>query len=168
MSWSRTTVTHLVIELVGWCVCVGYGTWFSEPKWEWGRKGVKEKNQVSAKDAAKVVGVSSAVKELGLSSWGCSISINSTIVPNEGIVTNPPTPYAKLVIGEPTISERFANTIYGFFLGKRVAYPIVANYVKNTWSKYGLVKSVLNSYNGLFFFEFNSKDDMDAMLENGP
>ncbi|GKE55019.1 hypothetical protein Tco_1490175 [Tanacetum coccineum] len=34
------------------------------------------------------------------------------------------------------ISERFANTAYGFFLGKRVAYPIVANYVRNTWGKY--------------------------------
>ncbi|GKB53287.1 hypothetical protein Tco_0904040 [Tanacetum coccineum] len=30
------------------------------------------------------------------------------------------------------ISERFANTAYGFFLGKRVAYLIVANYVRNT------------------------------------
>nr|GFB82004.1 hypothetical protein [Tanacetum cinerariifolium] len=30
------------------------------------------------------------------------------------------------------ISERFANTAYGFFLGKKVAYPIVANYVRNT------------------------------------
>ncbi|GKE08610.1 retrotransposon protein, putative, ty1-copia subclass [Tanacetum coccineum] len=39
------------------------------------------------------------------------------------------------------ISERFANTAYGSFLGKRVAYPVVANYVRNTW---------------------------DAMLENGP
>ncbi|GJX84688.1 hypothetical protein Tco_0335462 [Tanacetum coccineum] len=28
------------------------------------------------------------------------------------------------------ISKRFANTAYGFFLGKRVAYPVVANYVK--------------------------------------
>nr|GEU86943.1 hypothetical protein [Tanacetum cinerariifolium] len=27
------------------------------------------------------------------------------------------------------ISERFVNTGYGFFLGKRVAYPVVANYV---------------------------------------
>nr|GEV15930.1 retrotransposon protein, putative, Ty1-copia subclass [Tanacetum cinerariifolium] len=26
------------------------------------------------------------------------------------------------------ISERFANTTYGFFLGKKVAYPVVANY----------------------------------------
>ncbi|GKF72432.1 hypothetical protein Tco_0208546, partial [Tanacetum coccineum] len=31
------------------------------------------------------------------------------------------------------ISERFVNTAYGFFLGKRVAYPVVANYVRNTW-----------------------------------
>ncbi|GJZ99255.1 hypothetical protein Tco_0671806, partial [Tanacetum coccineum] len=37
------------------------------------------------------------------------------------------------------VSERFANTAYGFFLGKRVAYPVVVNYVRNTWGKYGLV-----------------------------
>ncbi|GKE33652.1 zinc finger, CCHC-type containing protein [Tanacetum coccineum] len=39
------------------------------------------------------------------------------------------------------INERFANTAYCFFLGKKVEYPVVANYVRNTW---------------------------DAMLENGP
>ncbi|GJV07226.1 reverse transcriptase domain-containing protein [Tanacetum coccineum] len=43
------------------------------------------------------------------------------------------------------ISERFANKAYGFFLEKWVAYPIVANYIRNTWGKYGLVKSMLNS-----------------------
>ncbi|GKC86596.1 transposon ty3-G gag-pol polyprotein [Tanacetum coccineum] len=66
------------------------------------------------------------------------------------------------------INERFANTPYGFFLGKRAAYPVVANYVRNTWSKYRLVKSMLNSSNGSFFFQFSSKDGLDAMLENGP
>ncbi|GJY29658.1 hypothetical protein Tco_0405425, partial [Tanacetum coccineum] len=30
------------------------------------------------------------------------------------------------------ISDHFANTSYGFFLGKRVAYLVVANYVRNT------------------------------------
>ncbi|GJU11847.1 hypothetical protein Tco_1134243 [Tanacetum coccineum] len=30
------------------------------------------------------------------------------------------------------ISERFANIAYGFFLRKKVAYPVVANYVRNT------------------------------------
>nr|GEV35360.1 hypothetical protein [Tanacetum cinerariifolium] len=38
------------------------------------------------------------------------------------------------------INERFANTTYGFFLRKRVTYLVVANYVRNTWGKYGLVK----------------------------
>ncbi|GKB33980.1 putative ribonuclease H-like domain-containing protein [Tanacetum coccineum] len=66
------------------------------------------------------------------------------------------------------ISQRFGNTAYGFFLGKRVAYPVVANCVRNTWGKYRLVKSILNSSIGLFFFQFNSMDGLDAFLENGP
>ncbi|GJZ51403.1 hypothetical protein Tco_0605918 [Tanacetum coccineum] len=33
------------------------------------------------------------------------------------------------------ISERFDNTTYGFFLGKKVAYPVIANYVRNTWGR---------------------------------
>nr|GEV38269.1 hypothetical protein [Tanacetum cinerariifolium] len=65
------------------------------------------------------------------------------------------------------ISERFANTTYGFFLGKRVTYPIFVNYVRNTWGKYGLVKSMLNSSNGLLSFQFSFMDRLDAMLENG-
>ncbi|GJR78573.1 hypothetical protein Tco_0149358 [Tanacetum coccineum] len=66
------------------------------------------------------------------------------------------------------ISEWLANTTYGFFLRERVAYLIVANYIKNTLSKYGLVKSMLNSSNGLFFFQFSFNDGLDAMLQNGP
>ncbi|GJX80154.1 hypothetical protein Tco_0328303 [Tanacetum coccineum] len=49
-----------------------------------------------------------------------------------------------------------------FFLGKRVAYPVVANYVRNTWGKYGLVKSMLNSSSGIFSFQFSSIDGLDA------
>nr|GEX03114.1 retrovirus-related Pol polyprotein from transposon TNT 1-94 [Tanacetum cinerariifolium] len=66
------------------------------------------------------------------------------------------------------ISDRFANTAYGFFLGKRVAYPVVANYVRNTWGKYGLVRSMFSSSTRLFSFQFSSMDGLDAMLENGP
>ncbi|GJS09197.1 hypothetical protein Tco_0365993 [Tanacetum coccineum] len=64
------------------------------------------------------------------------------------------------------ISKRFANTAYGFFLGKRVAYPVVANYVRNTMGNYGLVKSMLNSSTGIFSFQFSSMEGLDAMLEN--
>ncbi|GJU81827.1 hypothetical protein Tco_1284192, partial [Tanacetum coccineum] len=65
------------------------------------------------------------------------------------------------------ISERFANTTYGIFLGKKVAYPIVANYVRNTWGKYGLVRLMFSSSTRLFSFQFSSMDGLDAMLENG-
>ncbi|GJR93137.1 putative reverse transcriptase domain-containing protein [Tanacetum coccineum] len=65
------------------------------------------------------------------------------------------------------ISERFANTTYGFFLRKKVAYPVVANYVRNTWGKYGLVRSMFSSSTGLFSFQFSSIDGLDVMLENG-
>ncbi|GKA31618.1 RNA-directed DNA polymerase, eukaryota, reverse transcriptase zinc-binding domain protein [Tanacetum coccineum] len=65
------------------------------------------------------------------------------------------------------VSERFANSVYGFFLEKRVSYLVVKNYVKNTRSKYGLVKSTMKSSNWLLFLKFSFKDEMDAMLENG-
>ncbi|GKC12715.1 putative reverse transcriptase domain-containing protein [Tanacetum coccineum] len=67
-----------------------------------------------------------------------------------------------------TTSERFANPAYSFLLGKRVAYPVVANYVRNTWGKYGLVRSMFSSSTRLFSFQFSSMEGLDAMLENGP
>ena len=64
------------------------------------------------------------------------------------------------------VNDRYNNTVYGFFLGKRVAYPVVENYVKNTWSKFGLIKSMM--IKDMFFFKFGSKNGMEAMLETGP
>ncbi|GJU15768.1 probable leucine-rich repeat receptor-like protein kinase [Tanacetum coccineum] len=65
------------------------------------------------------------------------------------------------------ISDRFANTAYGFFLGKQVAYPVVANYVRNTWGKYGLARSMFSSSTGLYSFQFITMEGLEAMLENG-
>ncbi|GJR35489.1 retrovirus-related pol polyprotein from transposon TNT 1-94 [Tanacetum coccineum] len=66
------------------------------------------------------------------------------------------------------INERFANTAYGFFLGKKVAYHVVANYVRNTWGEHGIVCSMFSPSTGLFSFQFSTMDGLDAMLENGP
>ncbi|GKB73170.1 hypothetical protein Tco_0934582, partial [Tanacetum coccineum] len=44
------------------------------------------------------------------------------------------------------ISKRFAYTTYGFFLEKQVAYPVVAKYIRNTWGKYELVRSMVKLY----------------------
>nr|GEU44021.1 hypothetical protein [Tanacetum cinerariifolium] len=38
---------------------------------------------------------------------------------------------------------------------------------RNTWGKFGLVKSMLNSFSGLFSFQFSSTDGLNSMLENG-
>nr|GEV41537.1 hypothetical protein [Tanacetum cinerariifolium] len=88
----------------------------------------------------------------------CLKPIRSIAAPNEGIVTdsptNPnksgmslsgPTSYAKLVTREPSReSVNFCTLLALVGNEADVAYPIVDNYVKNTWSKYGLVKSMLN------------------------
>nr|GEV39793.1 hypothetical protein [Tanacetum cinerariifolium]GEX32131.1 hypothetical protein [Tanacetum cinerariifolium] len=66
------------------------------------------------------------------------------------------------------ISECFANTTYGYFLGKKVAYLVVVNYVRNTWSKYRLICSMFSSSTRLFFFQFSSINGLDDMLDNGP
>lgn len=52
------------------------------------------------------------------------------------------------------------------FLGKIWACPIFENYVKITLSKYGPVRTMMNS-KGMFFLKFNSQNGVNAMLENG-
>ncbi|GJV61296.1 hypothetical protein Tco_1467396 [Tanacetum coccineum] len=41
------------------------------------------------------------------------------------------------------VSSRFENTLYGYFIGHRLAFPLVENYVKNAWAKYGLERAML-------------------------
>ncbi|GJX59064.1 hypothetical protein Tco_0290454 [Tanacetum coccineum] len=47
------------------------------------------------------------------------------------------------------VNERVRNTLYGFFLGKRVPYIVVENYIKNTWRKFCLLKSIMTKEDGL-------------------
>nr|GEV53841.1 putative dual specificity protein phosphatase DSP8 [Tanacetum cinerariifolium] len=47
-----------------------------------------------------------------------------------------------------------------------MAYPVIANNVRNTWGKYRLVRSIFNSSIVLFSFQFSSIDGLDAI--NGP
>ncbi|GJY32616.1 retrovirus-related pol polyprotein from transposon TNT 1-94 [Tanacetum coccineum] len=154
----------------------------------------------------------------------CSIQIGSTTIPKEVIVTNSPTSYAKLVTGESSrksvnfhtliasagkgtdvaisvesvraITERFANTVYGFFLGKQMAYSLVSKdgmdsmlencpwFIRNNpfiLKQWNLDVNLWNGFNvynvmvyGFFlgkpmvYSVFGSKDGMDSMIENGP
>ncbi|GJW33277.1 hypothetical protein Tco_0053309 [Tanacetum coccineum] len=60
-------------------------------------------------------------------------------------------------------NSRFANTLYGYFIGKILVFPLVENYVKNTWAKYGLKRIQLHE--DFFLFQFDSKEGMESMME---
>ncbi|GJR96004.1 hypothetical protein Tco_0268178 [Tanacetum coccineum] len=47
--------------------------------------------------------------------------------------------------------NRFANYLVGFFVGRTIAFPLVKNYVTNTWGKYGF-KRVIKDDDGFYFF----------------
>ncbi|GKB23551.1 zinc knuckle CX2CX4HX4C containing protein [Tanacetum coccineum] len=66
-----------------------------------------------------------------------------------------------------TVSTRFANTLYGYFIGKRLAFPVVEYYVQNNWGKYGLTRITMNS-KGFFFFQFKILKGLEDVLENWP
>nr|GEW34687.1 zinc knuckle CX2CX4HX4C [Tanacetum cinerariifolium] len=66
-----------------------------------------------------------------------------------------------------TASTRFDNTLYGYFIGKRIAFPVVEYYVRNNWGKYGLNRIMMNS-KGFFFFQFTTLKGLEDVLENGP
>ncbi|GJV61287.1 putative RNA-directed DNA polymerase [Tanacetum coccineum] len=61
------------------------------------------------------------------------------------------------------VSARFKNTLYGFFIGDRLAFPLVENYVKNTWAKFGLKRVMLDDE--FFLFQFETKDGMEKVME---
>ncbi|MDV3153234.1 MAG: hypothetical protein Q8755_02495 [Candidatus Phytoplasma australasiaticum] len=65
------------------------------------------------------------------------------------------------------VQQRFQNVLFGYFLGKRLAFPMVDYFVKNRWKKYGLAKSMMNA-KGFFFFKFNTKEGMEQVLTDGP
>ncbi|GKE21378.1 helicase-like protein, partial [Tanacetum coccineum] len=64
------------------------------------------------------------------------------------------------------VSSRFQNTLYGFFIRKRLAFPLVENYVKNTWAKYGFTRVMLDD--DFFLFQLETKDGMEKVIEGGP
>ncbi|GJV14413.1 zinc knuckle CX2CX4HX4C containing protein [Tanacetum coccineum] len=64
------------------------------------------------------------------------------------------------------VNARFVNTLYGFPVGKKLAFPMVENYVKHAWVKFGLKRVMMHC--GSFMFQFESKSGMEKVLESGP
>ncbi|GKA95551.1 reverse transcriptase domain-containing protein [Tanacetum coccineum] len=65
------------------------------------------------------------------------------------------------------VKSRYENSIMGFFVGKDPSFPVVQNYVMNTWNKFGFEKITRND-DGVYLFKFASKTGMEQVLEKGP
>ncbi|GKD34183.1 retrovirus-related pol polyprotein from transposon TNT 1-94 [Tanacetum coccineum] len=64
------------------------------------------------------------------------------------------------------MKHKFENSLVGFFVGKKVAFPLVKNYVTNTWAKFGFEK-VMSDDDGVFYFKFASLKGLEQVLEQG-
>ncbi|GKD75285.1 zinc knuckle CX2CX4HX4C containing protein, partial [Tanacetum coccineum] len=65
------------------------------------------------------------------------------------------------------VSTRFEHTLYGYFIGKRMTFSVVEYYARNNWAKHGL-KRIMMISKGFFFFNFDSRAGLEAVLEGGP
>ncbi|GKB84356.1 hypothetical protein Tco_0956628 [Tanacetum coccineum] len=63
--------------------------------------------------------------------------------------------------------NKFANSLVGFFVGKKVAFQLVQNYVSNTWSKFGFQK-VMRDDDDVYYFKFTSMTGLEQVLDKGP
>nr|GEU93656.1 hypothetical protein [Tanacetum cinerariifolium] len=57
------------------------------------------------------------------------------------------------------VNARFVNTLYGFPIGKKLAFPMVENYVKHAWAKFRLKRAMM--HHGAFMFQFDSQICME-------
>ncbi|GKD63002.1 zinc knuckle CX2CX4HX4C containing protein, partial [Tanacetum coccineum] len=62
------------------------------------------------------------------------------------------------------ITNRFEHTRYGCFIGKRLAFSLVENYVNNAWAEFGLKRLMIKKE--YFFFQFETREGMERVLEN--
>ncbi|GJS23011.1 zinc knuckle CX2CX4HX4C containing protein [Tanacetum coccineum] len=65
------------------------------------------------------------------------------------------------------VESRLEHTLYGYFLGQRLAFPVVEYFAKTNWAKHGLKRIMMNN-KGFFFFKFESRAGLDTVLEGGP
>ncbi|KAJ9536637.1 hypothetical protein OSB04_un000186 [Centaurea solstitialis] len=58
-------------------------------------------------------------------------------------------------------------TLYGYFLGPRLHFPVVERYVKAVWGKFGFSEAMMNN-NGIYFLKFNDVGGSNQAVEAGP
>ncbi|GJX34676.1 hypothetical protein Tco_0246233, partial [Tanacetum coccineum] len=71
-----------------------------------------------------------------------SVDINPTPTSYVGAAGASTIGQAKVV---EKVSLHFEHTLYGYFIGKRIAFSVVEYFVQNNWAKHGLTRIMMNS-----------------------
>ncbi|GKC80318.1 hypothetical protein Tco_1131092, partial [Tanacetum coccineum] len=108
----------------------------------WGDPNVHETNVTGTKSFASVLTTESTKPKVNFRALYNEEKVEDTdfVLPVENVLA---------------ARNKFANSLVGFFVGKSVAFPLVQNYVKKTWGKYGFQK-VISDDDGVFYFKFTS------------
>ncbi|KAJ9536720.1 hypothetical protein OSB04_un000105 [Centaurea solstitialis] len=65
------------------------------------------------------------------------------------------------------VMKTHRSTLFGYFLGPRLNFPVVERFVKQAWGKFGFVEAMMNN-NGIYFFKFNDFGGSNQVVEAGP
>nr|GFA25440.1 zinc knuckle CX2CX4HX4C [Tanacetum cinerariifolium] len=65
------------------------------------------------------------------------------------------------------VSSHFEHTLYGCFIRKRMAFPVVEYYARNNWAKHELKRIMMNN-KSFFSFKLDSRVGLEAVLGGGP
>ena len=105
----------------------------------------------SVDDNILTAGVGSKVSDKSVQDGMVDLSLADVVLPQDEV---------------ETISARFENSLYGYFVGQRPAFPVVQNFVRNVWKKYGLLHVMIHQ--GFFMFQFSSREGLENVLNQGP
>ena len=63
--------------------------------------------------------------------------------------------------------ETYAKKLCGYFVGKKLPFPVVRLFASKIWSQFGLEDVLLNGH-GIFLFKFNDVCGLQHVIDNGP
>ncbi|GJX46851.1 zinc knuckle CX2CX4HX4C containing protein [Tanacetum coccineum] len=64
------------------------------------------------------------------------------------------------------VNGKMKNPLYEYFIGKRLAFPVLECFVRNNWEKVWIQES--NDGERFFLFKFSSIEGLDSVLQDGP
>ncbi|KAJ9561654.1 hypothetical protein OSB04_006814 [Centaurea solstitialis] len=64
------------------------------------------------------------------------------------------------------VMKTHKSTLFGYFLGPRLNFPLVERYVKAAWGKFGFTDAMMNN-NGIYFFKFNDFGGSRSLMIRG-